>query len=149
MKPFLARNKIVLPLLFLVFGILSTEWINISWKALTFLSSILVLLTFYNSKYKYLLFISLGILISSQTPPDPNHIESFKNKKADIEGILFKSIERREDSSRLYLQGKTAIINDEKYEVNIKVIITVSDHLYGIYKGHRVRILGVKLKEII
>jgi hypothetical protein len=135
MKPFLARNKIVLPLLFFVFGILSTEWINISWKALTFLSSILVLLTFYNTKYKYLLFISLGILISSQTPPDPNHIESFKNSRADIEGTLFRQVERRENSSRLYLQGKTAIINDEKYEVNIKVIITVSDHLYGIYKG--------------
>jgi len=147
MKPFLARNKIVLPLLFFVFGILSTEWINISWKALTFLSSILVLLTFYNSKYKYLLFISLGILISSQTPPDPNHIESFKNKKADIEGILFKSIERREDSSRLYLQVHSVISNNKKYNVNVKVIVTVNDHLYGIYKGHRIRVLNVKLKE--
>ena len=147
MKPFLARNKIVLPLLFLVFGILSTEWINTSWKALTFLSSILVLLTFYNSKYKYLLFISLGILISSQTPPDPNHIESFKNKKADIEGIMFKSIERREDSSRLYLQVHSVTSNNKKYNVNVKVIVTVNDHLYGIYKGHRIRVLNVKLKE--
>ncbi|NIP30566.1 MAG: DUF4131 domain-containing protein, partial [Candidatus Dadabacteria bacterium] len=147
MRPFLARNTIFLPLLFLVLGIIFKEWTEIGWAVLIVISFFLVLLTYFYNNFKYLLFIPLGIAFASHPPPDPNSLELLTDKKADIEGTLFRPIERKERSSRLYVHIRQAFVDYQKHDIDLRVIVTIDDQLYGIYKGHRIRILGVKLKE--
>lgn len=146
-KSFLLRNPVYSPLFFFVTGIISTEYIELDFKFIIILSFLLVLLTYYKLNFKYLLFIPLGILFSTHSPPDEKDLELLVNNKVDIEGILIKPVERRDQSSRLFLHVNMATVDGKRHNLDVKVMITLNEHLYGIYKGHRIRILGIKLKQ--
>lgn len=146
-KSFLLRNPVYSPLFFFVTGIISTEYIELDFKFIIILSFLLVLLTYYKLNFKYLLFIPLGILFSTHSPPDEKDLELLVNNKVDIEGILIKPVERRDQSSRLFLHVNMATVDGKRNNLDVKVMITLNEHLYGIYKGHRIRILGIKLKQ--
>ncbi|MEM7009383.1 MAG: DNA internalization-related competence protein ComEC/Rec2 [Thermodesulfobacteriota bacterium] len=138
-------HKIVLILVSFIIGILLNEHTESPWILAAITASIAILLTIIARNYSFLLFLPLGLIFavnSQQIYPD--NVLNYAGKKIDIEGTLYRSPERTQDGSRIYLQSYYVINNGTKQKVSGNVMIYALENIELSY-GERVRLINVKL----
>jgi competence protein ComEC len=143
---FFSKYKILPPLFGFISGILITEWTGKEWVLVASLSPIFGATYLINRKLGFLIFIPIGILFSANHELPENHVLHFAEKKIDLEGVLFKSLENREKGSRLFIDAKSVFIEGKEHPTHGKVIITTGERISGHAYGDRVRVLDIKLR---
>ena len=147
MNSFFAKNRIIPPLIFFIIGILLKDYIEYEWEIILFLAVITGLASLSKHNLKPLLFIPIGLLFVADRPLTENHISNFSGKKLNVEGVLFKPPENRIGNSRLYIDVENVFIDSTKVPAKGKIIITVGENTYGLYRGYRIRVLNTNLRE--
>ncbi len=141
--------KIVLIVASFILGILLNEYLDYPWILVAITGFIgIVILIFFRS-FSFLLFIPLGLVFSanSQLISD-NNVLDYTNKKIDLEGVLYRSPESREEGSTLYLDTNYVALEGVKEPASGKVIIYSDNNTKSLAYGDRVRLLGIKLRPI-
>ncbi len=150
LRRFTARYKIILPLLGLTAGILLNEYIGNPWLVIIITAPAAGILALLAPPLRFLLFIPIGLLFSAGPFSSPGvSITSFSGTKVDLEGTIYRSQEKKESGSRLFLDTEYAIADGVFNPVSGKVIISTAEDSPGLSYGDRIRVIGVKLKPII
>jgi len=149
LRDFFARYKIIPPLLGLIAGILSSEYIGNVWLGIILISPIAGVISLLIPQLRFLLFIPIGLLFSAGPFSSPGvSVTSFEGIKVDLEGTIYRSQEKKESGSRLFLDTEYAIADGVFNPVSGKVIISAAGEAPGLSYGDRVRVIGVKLRPI-
>ncbi len=148
-------------LIALISGISAGLYLKISESTALFLLTIPILFSILSvsMRWNYIKpalasFFILGIVFISAslegTLPE-NHIRNFLNPKSGplgmrVEGVLYRSPERRLDKSKLYIESDKIILKDRDIDVSGKILLTVDSLETGLSYGDRIRFLA-RLKE--
>ncbi len=146
MSSLFLKYKILPPLFGFISGILITEWMGNEWLLIVFLSPICGFISLIRPRLRFLIFIPIGILFSTRPEITENHILRFMGKEVDIEGVLFKSPESRENGSRLFIDVRTVFIGGKENRTSGKIIITTEQRIKGLAYGERIRAIKTRLK---
>lgn len=149
LRGFTARYKIIPPLLGLSAGILLNEYTGNPWLVIAITAPAAGILALLLPPLRFLLFIPIGLLFSAGPFNSPGvSVASFEGIKVDLEGTIYRSPEKKESGSRLFLDTEYAIADGVFNPVSGKVIISTAEEAPGLSYGDRVRVIGVKLKPI-
>lgn len=129
MDSFLLKYKILAPLFGFISGILIAEWAGNKWILIALLSPIFGVLSLFKPRFRFLIFIPIGILFSARPNLPENHISHFTGKEIDIEGVLFESAESREEGSRLFIDVQTVFLEGKEERASGKVIISTEERI--------------------
>ncbi len=146
MDSFLLKYKILAPLFGFISGILIAEWAGNEWILIALLSPTFGVLSLFKPRFRFLIFIPIGILFSARPNLPENHISHFTGKELDIEGVLFESPESREKGSRLFIDIQTVFLEGKEERASGKVIISTDERIWGLADGDRVRVLHTRLR---
>ncbi|MEW6145781.1 MAG: ComEC/Rec2 family competence protein [Thermodesulfobacteriota bacterium] len=125
------------------------EYIGTPWLVIAITTPLFGIIALLAPALRFLLFIPIGILFSVGPLYSPGAgITSFEGTKIDLEGTVYKSPEKKETGSRLFLDTEYAIADGVPEPVNGKVIISTAEDAPGISYGDRIRVIGVKLKPV-
>ena len=144
----LNNHKIVLIVTSFIIGILLNEYLSYPWilAGITGLFSGITALYFRN--LRFLLFIPLGLVFAANTiVVEINSVSNYIGEKIDLEGVLYRSPQSREEGSRLYIDTQFVIRDGVTVPTSGKVIIYSNEENKLAY-GDRVRILDLKLRPI-
>ncbi len=147
MRPFLSRYKILPPLLGFTSGILISEYIGHEWILIALLSPIFGGVYILKPKLGFLIFIPIGLLFSTKPNIQENSILNFTGKELDVEGVLYRSQEAREEGTRLFIEVNKIFIEGKEAEAQGKAIITTEERLPPLAYGDRIRVLDTKLRR--
>ncbi len=146
---FTARYKIIPPLLGLTAGILLNECTGNPWLLIAITAPAAGIVALFLPPLRFLLFIPIGLLFCAGPFNSPGaSVTSFSGIKVDLEGTIYKSPEKKESGSRLFLDTEYAISDGVSNPVSGKVIISTAEDTPGLSYGDRVRVIGVKLRPI-
>ncbi len=149
LRGFTARYKIIPPLLGLITGILLSEYLGSPWLAITILAPVAGISALLFPSLRFLIFIPIGLLFSAGPFDSPGvSVTSFSGTKIDLEGTVYRSPEKKETGSRLFLDSEYAIADGVSSPVSGKVIISTAGEAPGVSYGDRIRVIGLKLKPI-
>jgi len=149
LREFPARYKIIPPLLGLTAGILLNEYIGNPWLLITIAAPLFGLAALLRPQLRFLLFIPIGFLFAAGPFYSREmSITSFEGTKIDLEGTVYRSPEKRESGSRLFLDTQYALSEGKSIPVEGKVMVSTAEDTPGLSYGDRVRVIGIKLKPI-
>jgi len=145
----LNNHKIVLIAISFILGIYLNEFLNSAWILVATGGLIGGIISLYFRNLRFLLFIPLGLVFSANTQLiSDNNVLNFAGEKIDLEGVLYRSPESREEGSRLYLDTDYIILKGALVPVSGNVIIYSSEYIESLAYGDRVRLLNIKLRDI-
>ena len=149
LREFPARYKILPPLLGLILGILLDDHGGNTWMLIAITAPVAGIAALLFRPLRFLIFIPIGLLFSAgPLYPSGVTVTSFSGTKIDLEGTIYRSPEKKESGSRLFLDTEYAIADGVLSPVAGKVIISTAEETPGLSYGDRIRVIGIKLKPI-
>lgn len=149
LRGFTERYKIIPPLLGLCAGILLNEYLGSPWLVITIAAPVAGIIALLAPPLRFLLFIPIGLLFSAGPFYSSGvSVTSFSGLKIDLEGTIYRSPEKKESGSRLFLDTEYVVADGVFNPVSGKVIISTAEEAPGLSYGDRIRVIGVKLRPI-
>lgn len=145
----LNNYKIVLIVCSFILGILLNEYLDYPWIFVAITGCIGVVISILHRNFSFLLFIPLGLAFSANSQfISDNNILNYAGEKIDLEGVLYRSPESREEGTRLYVDALNVIHKGETEPTSGKVIIYTNENNESLAYGDKVRLLNIKLRAI-
>jgi competence protein ComEC len=147
MESFLSKYKILPPLTGFIIGILLAEYLEFSPILIVILFLVFSVIYLVKPNLVFLIFIPIGILFSSGPNIQENNISNLTGKVLDLEGVLYRSPESREEGSRLFIDVNRIFTERKEQQATGKAIITTEERIQGLAYGDRIRVLNTKLRS--
>ena len=145
----LNKYKIVPIVSSFVLGIILNEYVEYPWILAATLGLVSIFASILFRTMSFLLFIPLGLAFSANSQlMSEDNILGYTNEKIEVEGILYRSPESREEGTRIYLDSQYIIKDGLKEKVSGKVIIYSDEKTQSLAYGDKVRFLDIKLSPI-